>query len=176
MQVDGRQLAYSNQYRVEVRAETFSELVPIVTAIEDDLRGSTHAMQIIDRESGYDYEHESYRYDLMIGFTTPATCGTMVTLPCCYVYEAEETTESFETSRCYRQLVSTYFGIVIQTADNDLVTLRTAVRDAIFGYEDSESHEAIRLIEGGPLETDGGLNVWRAIYMDKDYITPTVQA
>jgi hypothetical protein len=173
--IDGRQLAYSNQYRVEIRDDSFANLTTIVSSIEDDLRSSSHAMQVIDRESGYDFEHDSYRYDLMIGFTTPATCGTMVTLPCCYVYEAEQSTETFETSRCYRQLVSTYYGVVILTNSTDLITLRDSVYDAIFGFEQDENHEAIRLIEGGPLDNDGGLNIWRSIYMDKEYVTPVHQ-
>ena len=70
--------------------------------------------------------------------------------------------------------VRAIFKMLIATEGSDLVTLRAAVYQAVLGFQEDTGHEPIWLVEGNPVDNEGGLILWRSAFSDAELISPLI--
>ena len=130
---------------------------------------SSYAIEIIDKQKDYESERECYRLDLEISFTVPAT-GVNAETPALLAYCVGQDGKESDYDNLIKQRVDSAYGVAILTAGNDVASLQTAVRSKLLGFQQTPYHFEMQFARGSPLESEGGLRIWREVYQDSQMI------
>jgi len=130
---------------------------------------SSYAIEIIDKQKDYEPDRECYRLDLEISFTVPAT-GVNAETPALLVYCVGEDGEESDYDNIIKQRINSAYGIAILTAGNDITALQAVVRNKLLGFQQTPQYFEMQFARGSPLESEGGLRIWREIYQDSHMI------
>lgn len=162
-------LTQSDTFIVSLREKSQTLLAEKSKALLTALVTSSYAIEVIDKQKDYEPERECYRLDLEIAFTVPAT-GINAETPALLVYCSGQDGEESDYDNFIKQRVNSAYGIAILTAGNDVDALQAVVRNKLLGFQQTPHHFEMQFARGSPLESEGGLRIWREVYQDSHMI------
>jgi hypothetical protein len=162
-------LTQVDTFIVSLREKELQNLAVKSKELLTSLVASNYAIEILDKQKDHEAERDCYRLDLEISFSVPAT-GVNAETPALLVYCVGQNGEESDYDNIIKQKVNSAYGIAILTAGNDVVELQTVVRNKLLGFQQTPQHFEIQFARGSPLESEGGLRIWREIYQDSSMI------
>lgn len=162
-------LTQADTFIVSLREKTIEALAINSAALLSELSNSIYAIEILDKQKDHEPERKCFRLDLEISFSVPAT-GINAETPALLVYCLSQDGEESGYDNLIKQRVNSAYGIAILTADNNLSTLQEAVRNKLLGFQQTPQHFEMQFARGSPLESEGGLQIWREVYQDSHMI------
>jgi hypothetical protein len=162
-------LTQVDTFIVSLREKELQNLAVKSKELLTSLVDSNYAIEILDKQKDHEAERDCYRLDLEISFSVPAT-GVNAETPALLVYCVGQNGEQSDYDNVIKQKVNSAYGIAILTAGNDVVELQTVVRNKLLGFQQTPQHFEIQFARGSPLESEGGLRIWREIYQDSSMI------
>lgn len=169
--VEGYRVTQTDGYVLMVRVArtgTYAALLTLLGQINTALAGSTYSIQIEDVLLDYDDQQETYRANLDVRVTY-LSAGAQ-TMPAAFVYPVNRFAGPEQFDNFVGQRVTNEYGIVLVTADGDLQTLMDAVQAELLGWQRVSAGDPFTYVSGKNLEGVAGLEVWREVYADSDYI------
>jgi len=158
-------LTQSDTFIISLREKTRESLANKAKALLTILISSVYAIEILDKQKEYESLRDCYRLDLEISFTVPAT-GVNAETPALLVYCIGQDGEESDYDNVIKQKVNSAYGIAVLTAGNDIAELQVVVRNKLLGFQQTNQHFEMQFARGSPLESEGGLKIWREIYQD----------
>jgi hypothetical protein len=165
-------LTQVDTFIVSLREKTLNALAIKTKALLTELNNSAYAIEILDKQKDHEPERECFRLDLEIAFSVPAT-GINAETPALLVYCLSQDGEESGYDNLIKQRINSAYGVAILTANNDLSALQNAVRNKLLGFQQTPQHFEMQFARGSPLESEGGLQIWREVYQDSHMITQT---
>ena len=144
--------------RAQDRDDSFASVARIKQAVDE----ASYATEITDWLQDYDADAGSFRQNLEISFTVPASSPT-AELPALLVYEMDTKAERSDTLNHVRQRVTVTYGLVLMTNQPNFSELKQSVLTSLVGWIASSNHTPLQLKQGDPLETEGGLKLYRLV-------------
>lgn len=167
--VEKQLLTQRDTFIVSLRDTSQQLLVDKTKSLLTALVTSVYAIEILDKQKDFEHERECYRLDLEISFTVPAT-GVNALTPALLVYCVGQDGEESDYDNLIKQRVNSAYGIAILTTGNDVAALQTIVRHKLLGFQQTPEHFEMQFARGSPLDSEGGLRMWRDIYQDSHMI------
>jgi hypothetical protein len=163
IELDRHKITQTDVYIAEIRAKDRTESFQAVADVKSAVEASSYAVEISDWLQDYDKESQSYRQNLELSFTVPASSPS-ADLPALLIYELGTKAEASKTQNQVRQRFNISYGFVLMTNQSDYSSLKQAILDNVIGYIASNEHEPMQLQQGDPLETEGGLKLYRFVF------------
>jgi hypothetical protein len=165
-------LTQFDTFIVSLREKTLEALAVKSKELLSALITSSYAIEVLDKQKDHEPERECFRLDLEVSFSVPAT-GINAETPALLVYCVGQNGEESDYDNVIRQKVNSAYGIAILTAGNDIAELQIAIRNRLLGFQQTPQHFEMQFSRGSPLESEGGLKIWREIYQDSYMIKQT---
>lgn len=165
-------LTQVDTFIISLREKTIDALATKSKELLTILAASTYAIEILDKQKEHEPERECFRLDLEIAFSVPST-GINAETPALLVYCLSQDGEESDYDNLIKQRVNSAYGVAILTADNNLSALQTVVRNKLLGFQQTPQHFEMQFARGSPLESEGGLQIWREVYQDSHMIKQT---
>lgn len=168
--VDGYQVAQTDIYELEVRAETYDEIVTLTDSINTQLSAASIAMTITNAADGYESDPAGTgKYVRFFEVEIAYAASSTQTLPAALVYPIDRTSNESAFDNHIKQQVFNEYGIVLM-AESSISTLLDDVMEQLLGFQQEAGWNDMEYVEGRALDGVAGLEVWREIYTDSNYI------
>lgn len=165
-------LTQVDTFIISLREKSLDALALKSQALLTALITSAYAIEVLDKQKDHEPDRECFRLDLEISFSVPAT-GVNAETPALLVYCLAQDGEESDYDNFIKQRVNSAYGVAILTANNDLSALQEIVRNKLLGFQQTPQHFEMQFARGSPLESEGGLRIWREVYQDSHMIKQT---
>ncbi|AIY65197.1 hypothetical protein [Pseudoalteromonas piratica] len=163
LEIDSRKIAHTDVYVTELRAKSRDESFALVATLKTMVETSEFALELTDWLQDYDSSSESFRQNIEVSFTVPASSGDSK-LPAILVYELDTSASpSQSASRTRQQLTKTY-GVIVLTNQGNMSSIKAGIENSLIGWCESDNHSNMELRKGNPLDIDGRLSMYRYVF------------
>ncbi len=162
-ELDRHKITQTDVYVAEIRTKNKTASFQAVVDVKAAVETSNYAVEISDWLQDYDKDSESCRQNLEISFTVPASSPS-AELPALLIYELGTKADKSQTENRTNQNVTVTYGLVLMTNQSNYSTLKQSIFDELIGWIASPEHTALQIQQGDPLETEGGLKLYRFVF------------
>lgn len=163
IELDRHKITQTDTYIAELRAKTKLDSFQAVADVRSVVESSAFAVEITDWLQDYDKESKSFRQNLELSFTVPASSPS-AELPALLIYELGTKADNSASQNRVRQRLNVTYGLVLMTNTANYSSLKQAILDQLIGYSAGSEYEPLELKQGDPLETEGGLKLYRFVF------------
>ena len=160
--IDKYRITQTDVYVCSVRSNNYKSSLKKTQDLIVKVDESNYGIEVTDIMQDHDKESQTYRNHLEITFTVPAT-GSSAELPAALVYLVSEKASPSSTDNRVRQQVGEIYGVILLTASGDMNKLKSESKSHLIG-QSIPGYDALELIQGDPLENEGGLEGWRYLF------------
>jgi hypothetical protein len=163
LEIDNRKIAHTDVYVAELRAKSRPNSFALVATLKTMVETSEYALELTDWLQDYDTASESYRQNIEVSFTVPASSAD-ATLPAILVYELDSSASASSSAARTRQKITKTYGVIVLTNQGDMSTIKDSIESNLIGWCESENHSNMELRKGNPLDIDGRLSMYRYVF------------
>lgn len=166
-QIDGYRITQSDRYVLELRSTAYSDMLTKMAAIKTALDASSFAIEFNDLAFDWDENQLHYRCSIDLEFTYLSTSSQA--MPCAFVYCIDRTAGENQVDNLVAQRVQNSYGIVVLTKTGNMGALLNSIMTTLLGWQQGTG-DSFEYVTGTNLQGVAGLEVWREIYRDAEYI------
>jgi len=172
--IDGYQVTQTDTFVLFIRHTSYDSLITLVNSVVAAIDASTSSIEVTDILFDYDSDQQAYRCNMEVEYTV--LMSSAQTLPSAYVYTISRSASESVYDNYVKQLVTNTYGIIVvnNTESSPVVTmdsLLSSIMSALLGWQQGAAFHEFQYSSGSSVEGVGGLEIWREIYTDGEYIS-----
>lgn len=172
--IDGYRVTQTDTFVLFVRHTSYDSLITTVNSVIAAIDAAASAIEVTDMLFDFDDDQSAYRCNIELQFTY-VVAGAQ-TLPCAYVYTIDRSADESAYDNFVKQRVTNDYGIIVITNSNaspvvSMDSLLTSIMGALLGWSQAATFNEFQYRSGSAIEGVGGLEMWREIYSDSEYVS-----
>lgn len=170
--INENKICHIDTYVVSIRDKTYATILASVNSIITAFAESAYSVEITDKLESYEHDEKCFRVDLEVSIGVPSS-DSLDSLPALFIYLMADSANESDLDNQIRQRITSNYGLVVLTNNNDLPELRQVVMNKLLGYQQTPQHWEMQYSRGSPASNQSGLQIWQDIYYDSVNTTAT---
>ena len=168
VEIDGQRIGRTDRYLISARDKTFAGLSALSNAISTVIAGFVGQSEITDAAADYEEKQRQYRAHFEVDITTLASASQ--SLPAAFVYSINADAGENQADNRIRQQVVEGICIVLVCQQDQLLTNRKTLENALVGLSIDPAGDVVEYAGGKLLDQSGSVTYWRELFSYTRYL------